>query len=168
VCAPIVGVVLVALDVGLGWRLGRRGLGRLRPWTPGVLAPGLERGIDFLATVSSFFQASLSLLVAAIGLSALAIAVSFARAVLTARFLHLALGVPEVALLVAFSLVLLAIPFLPGGVGVYEGGMVGFFRLLGRPAADGIAYAVIVHGTELVVAAVGVVFLLQQLRAART
>ena len=92
-------------------------------------------------------------------MSVLAIGASFARAVLTVRFLNLPLGVPEVALLVAVSLLVVAIPFLPGAIGVYEGGMVGSFELLGRPASEGIAYALTVHGVELVVAVVGVVFL---------
>jgi len=159
VFAPVAALVLVSLDLVLGWRLGRRGLGLLVPRAPRIMAPGLARGIDFLGTVSSFFESPPSLLAPAVVLSALAIAVSFVRAVLTARFLHLPLGIPEVALLLAFSLVMLAIPFMPGAIGIYEGGMVGFFRLLGRPATEGIAYAVIVHGVELIVAAVGVVFL---------
>ena len=109
--------------------------------------------------MSSFFQASPGFLVVALALSVLAISASFARSVLTARFLHLPLGVGQVALLLAFSLVVLAIPFLPGALGIYEGGMVGFFRLLGRPPTEGIAYAMAVHGVELVVAAVGLAFL---------
>jgi len=128
---------------------------------PHLVAPALERGIDFLATVSSFFESSLLLLLAALALSVLAIGASFVRALLTAQFLHLPLGAPQVALLVAFSLLVLAIPFLPGSLGVYEGGMVGFFRLLGRPSAEGVAYAMTVHGVELMVAAVGFVFLVQ-------
>ena len=161
VFAPLVGVAVIALDLLLGWRLGRRGLTVLLGVVPRAAAPALERGIDFLATVASFFQSALPVLLAATALSMLAIGASFIRAVLTAQFLHLPLGVPQVALLLAFSLVVLAIPFLPGAIGIYEGGMVGFFRLLGRPPVEGIAFAMAVHGVELVVAAAGFVFLAQ-------
>jgi uncharacterized protein (TIRG00374 family) len=159
VFAPLAGLAIVALDLTLGWRLGRRGLTALLGVVPRAAAPVLERGIDFLGTVASFFRSPLPVLLAATALSVLAIATSFVRAVLTAQFLHLPLGVPQVALLLAFSLVMLAIPFLPGAIGIYEGGMVGFFRLLGRPSAEGIAFAMAVHGVELVVAAAGFVFL---------
>jgi uncharacterized protein (TIRG00374 family) len=159
--APLAGVALVALDLSLGWQLGRRVLGALVPVAPRVAAPVLERAIDFLGTCAAFFQSALPTLLAATAASVLAIAASFVRALLTARFLDLPLGVPEVALLLAFTLAVLAIPFVPGGIGVYEGGMVGFFRLLGRPSAEGIAFAMTVHGVELVVAAAGIVFLAQ-------
>src|SRR5262249_44937063 len=107
----------------------------------------------------TFFEGAPGLLVLALGLSALAICTTFARGLLTAHFLRLPLGVREMALLLAFSLVVVAMPFFPGALGIYEGGMVAFFELLGRPAAEGIAYAMVVHGVELVVAAVGLVFL---------
>jgi hypothetical protein len=161
VFAPLAGVALVALDLSLGWQLGRRALGALVPVVPRAAAPVLERAIDFLGTCAAFFQSALPTLLAATAASVLAIAASFVRALLTARFLDLPLGVPEVALLLAFTLAVLAVPFVPGGIGVYEGGMVGFFRLLGRPSAEGIAFAMTVHGVELVVAAAGVVFLAQ-------
>jgi membrane-associated protein len=160
-CAPIAVVLFIAADLAFRWQLGRRGLTFLVPWVPGRAAPAVHRGIDFLGTIAWFFGSSLPLLGSAIGLSVLAIGASFARAVMTARFLNLGLGVPQVALLVAFSLVVLAIPLLPGAIGVYEGGMVGFFQLLGRPSSQGIAFAMVIHGVELVVAAVGVLFLVQ-------
>jgi uncharacterized membrane protein YbhN (UPF0104 family) len=126
---------------------------------PRPVVPTFGRGIDFLDTVSTFFAGAPGLLVLAIALSALAICTTFARGLLAAHFLRLPLGVGEIALLLAFSLVVVAIPFFPGALGIYEGGMVGFFQLLGRPAAEGIAYAMVVHGVELIVAAVGLVFL---------
>jgi glycosyltransferase 2 family protein len=161
VFSPIAGVLLLALDLGLGWRLGRRGLGALAVRAPGFAAPVVARAIDFCATVASFFRGSLAVVLLAVLLSVLSIAASFGRAVLTARFLELPLGLAQVALLVAFSLVVLALPLLPGAIGIYEGGMVGFFRLLGHPQADGLAYAMAVHGVELVVAAAGLAFLAQ-------
>jgi hypothetical protein len=159
--APLAGVALVALDLSFGWQLGRRALGALVPVVPRAAAPVLERAIDFLGTCAAFFQSALPTLLAATAASVLAIAASFVRALLTARFLDLPLGVPEVALLLAFTLAVLAVPFVPGGIGVYEGGMVGFFRLLGRPSTEGIAFAMTVHGVELVVALAGIVFLAQ-------
>jgi uncharacterized protein (TIRG00374 family) len=161
VFAPLVGVAIIALDLALRWRLGRRGLTALLGVVPRAARPALERGIEFLGTVASFFQSPLAILLAATAFGAVAIGASFVRAVLTARFLDLALGVPQVALLLAFSLVVLAVPFLPGSIGIYEGGMVGFFRLLGRPPAEGIAFAMVLHGVELAVAAAGLVFLAQ-------
>ncbi len=159
--APLAGVALVALDLSFGWQLGRRALGALVPVVPRAAAPVLERAIDFLGTCAAFFQSALPTLLAATAASVLAIAASFVRALLTARFLDLPLGVSEVALLLAFTLAVLAVPFVPGGIGVYEGGMVGFFRLLGRPSTEGIAFAMTVHGVELVVALAGIVFLAQ-------
>jgi hypothetical protein len=161
VFAPLVGVVLVSLDLALRWRLGRRTLRALQRVAPEAAVPTLARASDFLGTVGAFFESAPPALVGATALSVLAIGASFVRALLTARFLDLALGVPEVALLQAFSLVVLALPFLPGGIGVYEGGMVGFFHFLGRPSADGIAYAMAIHAVELVVALAGLAFLAQ-------
>jgi uncharacterized membrane protein YbhN (UPF0104 family) len=161
VLTPLAGVMAIVLDVALGWRLGRRTLGVLAPRVPALVAPAVARGAEFLGTVSGFFDARAGVLAAAVGLSLLSIATTFARAVLTATFLRLPLAVPQVALLVGFSLLVLAMPLLPGAIGVYEGGMVGFFRLLDRPAAEGVAFAMAVHGVELVVAATGVLFLVQ-------
>jgi len=161
VFAPLAALVLVGLDLGLGWRVGRRTLGFLSDRLPARITPALARGIGFLTTISAFFRTPVSGVLAAAAMSVLAIGASFGRAVLTVRFLNLPLGVPEVALLVAVSLLVVAIPFLPGAIGVYEGGMVGSFELLGRPASEGIAYALTVHGVELVVAVVGVVFLVE-------
>ena len=159
--APLAALALLTLDLGLDWQLGRRTLGFVAGRVPLRVVPAFERGIAFVVTVSSFFRTPMSGVVAAGLMSALAVGVSFGRAVLTARFLHLSIGVPEVALLVAVSLVLAAMPLLPGAIGVYEGGMVGSFQLLGRPASEGIAFALAVHGVEMVVAALGLVFLVQ-------
>jgi len=161
VFAPLAALVLVGLDLGLGWRVGRRTLGFLSDRLPARLTPALARGIGFLDTVGTFFRAPAGGVLVAAAMSLCAIGASFARAVLTVRFLNLPLGVPEVAFLVAVSLLVVAIPFLPGAIGVYEGGMVGSVELLGRPASEGIAYALTVHGVELVVAIVGVVFLVE-------
>src|SRR6185312_11895385 len=54
---------------------------------------------------------------------------------------------------------LMAVPFVPGAIGAFEGGIAGAFELLGRPRADGVAYALTVHATELVVVAAGFVVL---------
>jgi uncharacterized membrane protein YbhN (UPF0104 family) len=161
VFAPLAGVAIVTLDLALGWRLGRRGLTALLGVVPRLAAPVLERGIAFLETVATFFQSPPRVLLGAVAFGILAVAASFLRAVLTARFLHLPLAVPEVALVLACSLVILAIPFLPGAIGIYEGGMVAVFGLLGRPPAEGIAFALAAHGVEVAVAAVGFVFLAQ-------
>jgi uncharacterized membrane protein YbhN (UPF0104 family) len=56
---------------------------------------------------------------------------------------------------------LMAVPFLPGAIGAYEGGIAGAFELLGRSRADGLAYAMTVHATELVVVAAGFLVLAQ-------
>jgi uncharacterized membrane protein YbhN (UPF0104 family) len=161
VLAPLAGVVAIVLDLALGLRLARRTLAALAPRVPALVAPAVTRGAEFLGTVSGFFDARPGVLCAAVGLSFLSIATGFVRAVLTATFLRLPLAVPQIALLVGFSLLLLAMPFFPGAIGVYEGGMIGFFRLLDRPASEGVAFAMVVHGVELVVAATGVLFLVQ-------
>src|SRR5207253_9905440 len=54
---------------------------------------------------------------------------------------------------------LISVPFLPGAVGIYEGGIAGAFEVLGPSHADGVAYAMTIHAAELVVVAVGFLFL---------
>jgi uncharacterized membrane protein YbhN (UPF0104 family) len=156
---PLVALGVGCLDLTCGWRCARRALGALLPMAPRVLVPAVARAIAFCETVATFFQSPGPRIVAVAGLSLLAIGTSFVRALLTADFLAVGLRVPEVALMFAFTLFLLAVPFLPGAVGVYEGGIAGFFHVLGRPETAGIAYAMTVHAVELVVVLTGFVFL---------
>lgn len=157
--APLVAMAFGYLDLARGWRCARRTLTALLGVAPRIAEPALARAIVFCETVATFFASPGRRLAAVAGLSFLAIGTSFVRALLTADFLAVGLRVPEVALMFAFTLFLLAVPFLPGAVGVYEGGIAGFFHVLGRPETAGIAYAMTVHAVELVVVLTGFVFL---------
>jgi len=161
VLGPVAVLAVGVLDVALGWRLARRTLGALRPHVPRAAQAAVDEATHLCVTVVAFFRGPLPLVVGAGALGLLALAASFWRAFLTARFLDLPFTAPEVALLLGFTLVILAVPFAPGALGLYEGSMVGVFALLGRTYAEGAAYAMIVHGVELVVAAIGFLFLAQ-------
>jgi uncharacterized membrane protein YbhN (UPF0104 family) len=60
-----------------------------------------------------------------------------------------------VLLVFTLTIFLMALPFLPGGLGAFEGGMAGTFELLGRSRAEGLAYAVTVHASEMTVVVAG-------------
>jgi uncharacterized protein (TIRG00374 family) len=156
---PVVGLGLVMLDLTLGWRLGRRTLSVAGRVVPPFVQPALERGIRFCATVASFFDAPVLSILAAAGPSILSLGAALVRAFLTAHFLHLPFGVAEVALIFAVTLLVIGLPVSPGALGVYEGGMAGLFHMLGRSPVEGVAYAMTVHGVEIVVAGLGVFFL---------
>jgi len=157
--APLLVAGFGYLDLVLGWGCARRTLTALLGVVPRVLEPPIARAIVFCETVATFFEAPPRRILTVAGLCLLSIGASFLRALLTADFLAVGLTVPQVALVFAFTLFLLAVPFLPGAVGVYEGGIAGFFHLLGHPEAAGIAYAMTVHAVELVVVLTGFVFL---------
>jgi len=157
----LVVVVLAYLDLFLGWRLFRRGLRRLRRSVPRVGRRPVEQADEFCRTVASFFAAPPWQIVLAALYSALAIAVGFLRSVLANDFLRTGLSMPELAVMFALTIFLMAVPFLPGAIGVYEGGIAGAFVLLGRPRAEGLAYAMAIHATELVVVAAGFIVLAQ-------
>src|SRR5437867_4864832 len=72
-------------------------------------------------------------------------------------WLHLTM--PELVVMFIVTMFLLSVPLLPGAIGIYEGGIAGAFEVLGHSRADGIAYAMTVHAAELVVVAVGFLFL---------
>lgn len=158
---PVAGVIVGALDVALGWRLARSFLGIVHGRAPRALKPLIDEAIDLCATIVAFFHGPLALVAGAFGFSVLSLGATFSRAFLTTRFLALGFGLPQVALLLGFTLLILSVPFAPGALGLYEGGMVGVFGLLGRTSAEGVAYAMIAHGVELVVAAIGFAFLAQ-------
>jgi len=162
-CALAVSVLasfaVVYLDLGFGWRLARRGLARLGRRGPRFVRRVVAAASDFCATVAGFFRAPPRHIVLALAYSFAAIGIAFVRALLTNDFLALGLTLPELSVMFSITIFLMAVPFLPGAIGAYEGGIAGAFELLGRQRADGIAYAMTVHATELVVVASGVIVL---------
>jgi uncharacterized protein (TIRG00374 family) len=151
----LAGLLLVYLDLFLGWRLARRGLARVRRIAPRFARRSIDAVGDFCGTVAHFFRGAPGPIVLATAYSFAAIGVAFVRAVLTNVFLELRLTLPELVVMFAITVFLMAVPFLPGAIGAYEGGIAGAFELLGRSKADGLAYAMTVHATELVVVAAG-------------
>jgi len=152
-------VGFVYLDLICGWRLARRSLVRLGPLLPGVGHRSLEAALEFCATVADFFRAPLPRILLVAGYASLAVSVAFLRSLLSALFLGLHLTLPELVVLFTVTVFLLSVPFLPGAIGIYEGGIAGAFELLGHSRADGVAYAMTIHAAELVVVAVGLLFL---------
>jgi len=155
----IAGVVLVYLDLLLHWRLARRGLGCLKRVLPRFAERSLEAAVGFCRDVADFFRAPPGIIVFAAVYSFAAIGIALVRALLTNAFLELGLTTPEVVVMFAITVFLMAVPFLPGAIGAYEGGIAGAFELIGRSKADGLAYALTVHTTELVVVAAGFIVL---------
>ncbi len=152
-------VGFVYLDLILRWRLVRRSLVRLRPLLPGFSRPSLDAALEFCRAVADFFRAPLPRILLVAGYAVLAVSVAFLRALLTARFLGLHLTMPELVVMFIVTAFLISVPFLPGAVGIYEGGIAGAFEVLGHSRADGVAYAMTIHAAELVVVAVGFLFL---------
>jgi uncharacterized protein (TIRG00374 family) len=153
------GIALVYLDVWFRWRLARRTLAVVRSATPRFAHRSLEHAADVCATVGEFFTGPPRHIALAVVYSFLAIGVAYVRAWLTSEFLGLGLTPTQLAVMLAITIFLMAIPFLPGALGAFEGGMAGAFELLGRDKADGVAYAMTVHATELVVVVAGVLVL---------
>jgi glycosyltransferase 2 family protein len=153
--AVIAGVTLVYLDLFLRWHLARRVLGRLRRLLPRPARRPIDAATAFCRDIADFFAGPASLILSAAVYSFAAIAVAFVRALLASEFLELHLGAGEVAVMFAITVFLMAIPFLPGAVGAFEGGIAGAFELLGHSKADGLAYALTVHASELVVVIAG-------------
>ena len=151
----IAGLAVAYLDVLLRWRLARRAIAAVRGIAPRVAHRSLDAVADFCKTVAHFFRGAPGLVVLATAYSFAAIGVAFVRAVLTDVFLDLHLTMPDLVVMFAITVLLMAVPFLPGAIGAYEGGIAGAFELLGRPKAEGLAYAMTVHATELVVVAAG-------------
>jgi uncharacterized protein (TIRG00374 family) len=159
VLVVLAGAVVISLDLLLGWRLGRRTVARLRRVVPGAADRPLRATADFCAVIAHFFTGPAPRIGLAAGYSFAAIGMAFARAVLTNVYLDLHLTLPEVTMMFAVTVLLMAVPFLPGAIGAYEGGIATVFELLGHSRADGLAYALLVHASELVVVAAGLIVL---------
>ena len=155
----LLAVGFVYLDLIRGWRLARRSLLRVRPLLPDFGRRSLEAGLEFCAAVADFFRAPLPRILLVAWYALLAVSVAFLRSLLSALFLGLHLTMPELAVMFMVTVFLLSVPLLPGAIGVYEGGIAGAFELLGHSRADGVAYAMTIHAAELVVVAVGFLFL---------
>src|SRR5581483_278370 len=153
------GLFLVYLDLFLQTRLARRGLAALQRLVPRLAHPPLEHAASFCATVADFFRAPARIVALVMLYSFVAIGVAYFRSWLTSRFLGLDLSPPQLAVMLALTIFLMAIPFLPGAIGAFEGGIAGAFELLGRDKADGLAFAMTIHATELVVVVAGVLVL---------
>src|SRR5439155_7682445 len=155
----LLAVGLVYLDLILGWRLVRRSLVRLRRLLPGFSRPSLDSALEFCGAVADFFRAPLPRILRVARYACLAVSVAFLRSLLSARFLGLHLTMPELVVMFLVTAFLISVPLLPGAIGVYEGGLAGAFEALGHSPADGVAYAMTIHAAELVVVAVGFLFL---------
>ena len=149
----------VYLDLVRGWRLARRLLVRLRPLLPDFGRRSLEPALEFCGAVAGFFRAPLTRILLVACYALLAVSVAFLRSLLSAMFLGLDLTLPELVVMFIATVFLFSVPLLPGAIGVYEGGIAGAFELLGHARADGVAYAMTIHAAELVVVAVGFLFL---------
>ena len=154
--AFVLGVVLIYLDLALHWRLARRTLARIEPFVPRAARSWTRSAAHFCEVVSEFFRVPLPRILLVAVYSVLAIAVAFVRGVLTSEFLRLGLTLPELVVMFSLTIFFMVIPFVPGAIGIFEGGIAGAFSLLGHSRADGLAYAMTVHATELAVVVAGV------------
>jgi uncharacterized protein (TIRG00374 family) len=158
-CAALAALAVVHLDVFFEWRLVRRTLARVRQMLPRSTHRSLDAAAEFCRTVTAFFHGPPGPILRATAYSFAAIGIAFVRAVLTNAFLRTGLTTPQLVVMFAITVFLMAIPFLPGAIGAYEGGIAGAFELLGRARSEGLAYAMTVHATELVVVIAGFVVL---------
>jgi uncharacterized protein (TIRG00374 family) len=159
VAGVLAGVILVYLDLFLGWQLARRTIAAIRAATPRATHRALDAASGLCRDVAGFFGSPARAIVAATAYSFAAIGMALVRALLASRFLALRLTTPEVVVMFAITVFLMAIPLLPGAVGAFEGGIAGAFELIGRSKSDGVAYAVTVHAAELTVVIAGLVVL---------
>jgi len=157
----VAAVAIAYLDLFRRWRLVRRTLTAVRRVLPRIFQRPIDAAIGFCRDVASFFRAPWRFIVGATAWSFAAIAIALVRALATNAFLDLHLTTPQVVVMFAITIFLMAVPFLPGAIGAYEGGIAGAFELVGRSRAEGIAYAVAIHASELVVVVAGFTVLAQ-------